>query len=692
MCIAAFRPLFYTRVLYAADLLNEGELQMDNENRKTSSLLDEVSMDESKLNSLVEKYDAESRYRRLTGWQGLFISLWLAAMALFHLYTAGIATMPITIQRAIHLTFAIVAVYILFPASAKGSKTSTPWYDWILALASCLVVGYIIFAFNSIARRGAEPLDYEIYLGIAAIALVLEAGRRVVGNVLPCLSVFFLLYCYFGNYAPGIFEIRGYSLSRIIQHMYLTPEGIFGLALGVSATFVIVFIIFGAYLSQSGGAKFFNELALAIAGSRPGGPAKVAVVASGLLGTINGSSVANVATTGTFTIPLMKKVGYPPYYAGAVEACASTGGQLMPPIMGAGAFIMSEFLNIPYLSIAAAAVIPALLYYIAIFTNVDIRARKQKLRGIPKEELPCLGEVMKSDGHLLIPVVVVIVTLLMKYTPLRAGFIGVISVIVVSSLKKNTRMSLKANFNALVEGARGALGVALACALVGFIVGTSSLTSLGLTISNNIIDISGGNLLLTLIMAMVACLVLGMGLPTTANYIVCSTIIAPALIGMKVMPLAAHLFVFYFGIMADLTPPVCLAAFTGAGIAGASPAKTGMTATRIALASYMLPYCFVYNPMLLMQNVEPIELCVLVISAIFGVVSMAGAFEGWFFRSLRVYERAAFGICALLAIYHDFWVSIAAAAALAAFMFYFKKGRDGDTDTLTPASSESAAL
>lgn len=645
----------------------------DTEKTQSHSLLDEVSIDESKVNELIEKYDAESRYRKLSGIQGKFISAWLVCMALFHMYTAGIATMPITIQRAVHLTFAIVAVYVLFPATRKGSKSSTPWYDWVLAAAAGGVTGYIIFFFNEIARRGAEPLPREIYLGIAAIILVIEAGRRVVGNVLPCLSAFFLAYCYYGNYAPGIFQIRGYSVSRIIQHMYLTPEGIFGLALGVSATFVIVFIIFGAFLSQSGGAKFFNELALAMAGDKPGGPAKVAVVASGLLGTINGSSVANVATTGTFTIPLMKKVGYPPHYAGAVEACASTGGQLMPPIMGAGAFIMSEFLNIPYLSIAAAAIIPALLYYTAIFTNVHIRARKQNLTGLPKDQLPVLREVMRKDGHLLIPVIVVIVTLLMKYTPLRAGFIGVVAVIIISSLRKHTRMSLKTMLTALEEGARGALGVALACALVGFVVGTSSLTSLGLTISNNIIDISGGNLLLTLIMAMFACLVLGMGLPTTANYIVCSTIIAPALIGMKVMPLAAHLFVFYFGIMADLTPPVCLAAFTGAGIAGASPAQTGFTATRIALGSYLLPYCFVYNPMLLLQNIEIVELTVLVLSALLGVVVLAGTFEGWFFRSLKTYERVAVGVFALAAIHPHFLLSIIAIVTISIAMVYFKK-------------------
>jgi len=635
--------------------------------------IDEVSIDESVITDLVEKYDAESRYRKLGGLQGKFISAWLVCMSLFHLYTAGIATMPITIQRAVHLTFAIVAVYILFPARRRGSKTSAPFYDWILAAAAGCVTGYIIFFFNDIARRGAEPMPYEIWLGIAAIILVIEAGRRVVGNVLPCLSILFLGYCYFGNYAPGMFQIRGYSVSRIIQHMYLTPEGIFGIALGVSATFVIVFIIFGAFLSQSGGAKFFNELALALAGGTPGGPAKVAVVASGLLGTINGSSVANVATTGTFTIPLMKRVGYPPHYAGAVEACSSTGGQLMPPIMGAGAFIMSEFLNIPYLTIAASAIIPAFIYYTAIFTNVHIRARKENLLGLPKDQLPSVRDVMRRDGHLIVPVLVVIATLLMKYTPLRSGFIGVVAVIVISMIKPHTRMGIRDMLKACEEGARGALGVALACALVGFVVGTSSLTSLGLTISNNIIDISGGNLLFTLMLSMVACLVLGMGLPTTANYIVCSTIIAPALIGMKVLPLAAHMFVFYFGIMADLTPPVCLAAFTGAGIAGADPAKTGFTATKIALCSYIMPYMFVYNPMLLLNRVVPYELVILTVSATMGVIVLAGALEGWMYRTLRKFERVVMGGVALAAIHVSIILSIVGIVGTAVILLYLKK-------------------
>lgn len=594
---------------------------------------------EKDVQRLVEKYDVESRYRNLAGFQGFFVSGWLIAMSLFHLYTAGIGLLPTSIHRAVHLMFAIVAVFLLYPASKNASRTSTPWYDWILACAAGIGAAYIALFFGDIAHRGARPLSYELYLGIATIVLVLEAGRRIVGKVLPCLALLFLVYCYYGRYFPGLFMHRGYSISRIVQHMYLTSEGIFGVALGVSSTFVFMFILFGSFLSKSGGARFFNDLALAMAGDTPGGPAKVAIVASGLLGTINGSSVANVATTGAFTIPLMKRVGYKPEYAGAVEACASTGGQLMPPIMGAGAFIMSEFLGISYLTIAAAAIIPAALYYAALFVNVHIRAKKRNLEGLDASELPQAKDVFLQDGHLLVPLVVIIFMLLRRYTPLSAAFWGIITVVLISMLRSHTRMGVREILAALEEGARGALGVALACALVGLVVGTSSLTALGLTISNNIVELAGGKLLPTLIMSMVACLVLGMGLPTTANYIVTSTIIAPALIKMGVLPLAAHMFVFYFGIMADLTPPVCLAAFTGAGIAGGSPAKTGITATSIALVAYLLPYTFIYTPVILLQNVEIFNLALLVGASFMGILGLAMGFQGWCFRSIGIPER-----------------------------------------------------
>jgi len=643
---------------------------IDAETQNTSPI---EEIQEENIQELIEKYDAESRYRRPEGFTAKIVSSWLIAMAFFHMYTAGVGLLPTSIHRAVHLTFAIVAVFLLYPRKMDMDKKHIAWYDWFLALAAGIGTGYIVFFFNDIARRGAQVQPWEVWLGIMTIILVLEAGRRVVGKVLPTLGILFLLYCYFGRYMPEMFMHKGYSINRIIQHMYLTQEGIFGVALGVSSTFVFMFILFGAFLNRSGGARFFNDLALAVAGHSPGGPAKVAIVASGMLGSINGSSVANVATTGAFTIPLMKQVGYKPEFAGAVEACASTGGQFMPPIMGAGAFIMSEFLGISYLKIAAAAIIPAILYYTALFTAVHIRARRKDLKGLPKETLPNVKNVLAQDGHLLIPLVVIVAMLLYKFTPLAAAFWGIISVVLVSMIRSHTRMNPKTVLKAMEEGARSALGVALACALVGFIVGTSSLTALGLTISNNIIDIAGGRLFLTLLLGMLACLILGMGLPTTANYIVTSTMIAPALIKMGVFPLAAHLFVFYFGIMADLTPPVCLAAFTGAGIAGGNPGSTGLQATRIALVAYLIPYTFIYTPMILLEGVEWLPFSILLVASLTGVIALATALQGWMYRNLNTVARVVFMVAGFAAFWPDYRVKSIAAIAIIASFFILKK-------------------
>ncbi|HOA77412.1 MAG TPA: TRAP transporter permease [Thermosynergistes sp.] len=633
--------------------------------------MSESSVEESqqKVEEIIEKYDVESRYRKLSGLSGLFVSGWLVAMSAFHFYTAGLSTLPTSIHRAVHLTFAMVAVFLLYPARKGSSRRSIPWYDWLLAGLSALGCGYIVFFFNDIARRGAAVFPHDLWLGIMTIILVLEAGRRVSGKVLPMLSILFLLYCYFGRQMPGVFMHRGYSINRIVQHMYLVPEGIFGVALGVSSTFVFIFILFGAFLSRCGGARFFTNLALALAGRSPGGPAKVAIVASGLLGTINGSSVANVATTGVFTIPLMKRAGYRPEFAGAVEAAASTGGQFMPPIMGAGAFVMSEFLQVPYLRIAAAAAIPAVIYYLALYFNVHCRAQRRGLKGLPGKDLPKVTGVLLHDGHLLIPLGVVLYALLSKYTPLAAAFWGVISVFAVSFLRPHTRMSIRDLLKTMEEGARSALGVALACAMVGFIVGTSSLTGLGFVISNNIIELAHGRLFFTLLLGMVACLVLGMGLPTTANYIVTSTIIAPALIKMHILPLAAHMFVFYFGIMADLTPPVCLAAFTGAGIAGANPTQTGFQATRIALVAYLLPFTFIYSPAILLEDPNLPYLALLIVSAVVGVVGISGAFQGWLFCRLGLLVRGLLLASGVAAFFPQAQYKAAALVVLAAAFF-----------------------
>lgn len=600
----------------------------------------DYSIEKSKAEELVKKYDTESRFRsNLSGWRGKIVAVWLIAMSLFQLYSSNFGLMTTNIQRTYHLGFAMVAIFLLYPFRKNSPQDRFSVFDMAFAVLSLVINGYLIVNFNSIVSRGAKVTGFEYILGIIAILLVLEAGRRVLGNGLPILASVFLLYCYFGRYAPGLFIHRGFTIERIVQHMYLVPEGIYGVALGVSATFVFLFILFGAFLNESGGAQFFNDLALGMAGRMAGGPAKVAIFASGLLGTINGSSIANTATTGAFTIPLMKKVGYKPHFAGAVEATSSTGGQIMPPVMGAAAFIMAEFLSVPYTSIIKAAIVPAVLYYFGIFMSVHLVAKKEKLQGLPKDMLPDLKRVMKTKGHLLIPLVVVIALLITGRTPVFAAFWGTIGVIAVSYIRKETRMSLNKLLTALEMGARSALGVAIACALVGFVIGTSSLTGLGLNISNNLVEMAGGNLLLTLIFAMVGCLILGMGLPTTANYIVTSTIIAPALVKLGVLPMAAHLFVLYFGIMADVTPPVCLAAFTGAGIAGASPGKTGITATKLAIAAFILPYMFVYSPQLLLHEVTFTGIISILITSVTGIVCLAGSTMNYLITDNNIIER-----------------------------------------------------
>ncbi|NLL37424.1 MAG: TRAP transporter permease [Fretibacterium sp.] len=579
-------------------------------------------------------------------------------LSLFQLYTAGVALLQTPVQRSIHMGFVLSIIFLLYPL--KGGRAAV-WTDNLCILCSVIGTGYIALFADDIAMRGGKVLSYEIFLGCVTMGMVLEAGRRVLGKTLPVLGGLFLLYCLYGRYAPSLFAHRGYSLERVVQHMYLTTEGIFGVALGVSSTFIFMFILFGAFLSRGGGARLFNNLAVALTGRMPGGPAKVAIVASGLLGTINGSSIANVATTGAFTIPMMKKAGYSPEDAAAVEATASTGGQLMPPIMGAGAFIMSEFLNISYLEVIKAALIPALLYYGALFCNVHLKARKRKLKGI-EGSVPGVVEVLREDGHLLIPLVLIIVMLLKFYTPLKSAFWAILVMIGVCAFRRHTRMGPVAVVNALAEGAEGAVGTAVACAVVGFIVGGSSLTALGLTLSGNILKLSGGLLFPTLALAMFACFLLGMGLPTTANYIVTSTVIVPALVKLGIPGLPAHLFVFYFGIMADISPPVCLASFTAAGIAGGDSTRTAFKALALALSSYLLPYMFIYNPEVLLLRGSFWEVAGVVLAAICGITALAIMVQGWWSRVLPPLLRGSFLLPGILC-FSPGWACKAAGAA-----------------------------
>ncbi len=598
----------------------------------------------------------------LRGWAVKIASLTAVAMSAFILYTS--LTMPLVAmrQRAVVLMFSLFMIFLLYPLRRKDKLS---YLDVLLALVAFGVNAYIIFNFQNLVTRIGMPSTTDLVLGFVCMALVLEGTRRSIGWPLPIVTVLFLLYAYFGNHIPGIFGHRGYDIFRIINQMYLTTEGIFGVPIGVVVTIVFLFILFGAFLEKSGGGNFFITLAVALAGRARGGPAKIAVLASGLMGTISGSSIANVVTTGSFTIPLMKKIGYRPAFAASVESAASTGGQIMPPIMGAGVFVMAEFTQIPYLTIIMAAIIPALLYYFSIYMNVHFEACRHDLQGMPEEEIPKVREVLKEGYIYILPILALVVTLILGYSPARAALISMALLVVVSMIKASTRMKPKDFWGALENAGMTTYAIVAATACAGMIVGTVSMTGLGIKFSNVIGSMSGGLEILALFFTMIACLVLGMALPTTANYIVQAAITAPALIALGLPVLTAHLFVFYFGVFADITPPVCLAAFAGAGIAKANPLETGFLATRNVTVAYLIPYLFVFFPALLGKAPAP-EVIMATVTAILAVVAFSGAFSNFLHRKCTTLERVILVIAGLMLIVPEHVTDLAGAAALTA--------------------------
>jgi TRAP transporter 4TM/12TM fusion protein len=613
------------------------EKHNDDVNNSETSQAGSQSID---LDELRRQFDTEARTRMLGGWQAMMVLVAAVSLSLFHFYTSGFGLLLAIKQRSVHLAFVLFLVYMLYPAGAKARKDKVAWYDFILAGLAVYAVLYHVIFFNDIIMRSGLPTTMDLAMGFIGITLLLEATRRVSNPILPGIAIFFLFYCYFGRHFPAMFAHRGFNITRIINHMYMGTEGVFGIPLGVSSTFVFMFILFGSFLEQTGMGRFIIDLSMALAGGSTGGPAKVAVLSSGLMGSISGSSVANVCTTGMFTIPLMKSVGYKPYFAGAVEAVASTGGQIMPPVMGAAAFIMAEFLGVPYIQVAMAAIVPALLYYFAVIVQVHLEATRLGLKGLPREKLPKVWPLLKTKGHLLIPLVAIVYFLLAGFTPLKAAYNGILATLIVSFFNKETRMTIPKLKDALDSGARGALGVACACATVGIIVGTATLTGLGLRIASAIITLSGGVLIISLMLTMVACILLGAGLPTTANFIVTSTMAAPALLQLGVAPMAAYMFVLYFGIAADLSPPVALAAYAGAGIAGDDPMKTGGTAIRLAIAGFLVPYIYVYNPMLVLVGFEVIPFTISIGTALLGVFLLGAGSIGFYKVSMPLWLRA----------------------------------------------------
>ncbi|MCR4426604.1 MAG: TRAP transporter permease, partial [Firmicutes bacterium] len=594
--------------------------------------------------------------------------------AAYHLWTAWRGTPAALVHRSTHLAFMFAIVFIVYPMSYKTRPSS--WLRGVDLLLACLGVyatTYIINNYHSIVMRAGMPNTKDLIVALIIVVLVIEASRRVTGWVLPVLAAMFLAYGLFGYLVPGRMSHRGFDVPEVLEYMALTTEGIFGTPIGVSAQYLILFILFGAFLLKSGVGDFFNDLAIAIAGRARGGPAQVAVVASGFMGSINGSAVANVVTTGTFTIPLMKKIGYSPEFAGGVEAAASSGGQILPPVMGAAAFIMAETLGVPYVRIMYAAIVPALLYYIAALTMVYFRASRRRLRGLEESEVPKLGPLLRSRAYLFLPLVALVYFLVSGYTPTYAAFVGIIASVVVSWFRRETRMTPKRILEAMDAGARSTLSVAVACAVVGIVVGISTLTGLGTKLAGSIISWSMGNLFLTLFFVMIACIFLGLGMPSIPAYILTATMAAPALARLGVAPLVSHFFVFYFAMLANVTPPVALAAFAAAGISGGNIAKTGYEGFKLASAGFLVPYMFVMSPVLLGQNATFSELLHVTVTALVGVVALAGAIEGWFFGGLSWLRRLALGAAALLLIRPGLLTDMAGAALIG--LVWLSKGR-----------------
>jgi len=499
-----------------------------------------------------------------------------------------------------------------------------------------------------------SPNTMDIIMGTILVVTVLEGSRRISGWPLVILSLIFIAYGLFGQSMPGIFTHRGYNWAKLINHIFINTEGIYGTSVNVAASYIFLFILFGSIMNKSGMGQFFNDIALALAGHTKGGPAKVAVIASGFLGSINGSAVANVVTTGAFTIPLMKKTGYSKEFAGSVEASSSVGGQLLPPIMGAAAFIMAEMLGVKYGVIVISATIPALLYYLGILIQVQLRADKNNLVGIPKEDLPKVKDVMKTRGHLIIPIIFLLYMLLFSgKTVIFSAFLTIILTVLVSMLKPETRMSVQDILEAFEEGTRSVVSVAVACAVVGIIIGVVSLTGFGLNMANAIIQIGNANLLATLVLTMVTCMILGMGLPSIPAYLITATIAAPALIQLGVPDIAAHMFVFYFAMFANITPPVALASFAAAGISGGDPMKTGLQSVKLSLAGFIVPYMFVYNTALLLLDTTPFIAIRVVITSIIGVFMIGMATEGFLYAKIHILLRPVAFIGAILLITED---------------------------------------
>jgi len=620
------------------------------------------------------------------GWQ-LLIYVIAILMSVFHIWVNTFGVMPGIYRNAVHMAFVLILIFFLYPFSKERPRRFKT-LNIILAVLSAAVALYILLFEEQLhLERASVPIMRDYVFAVIALVLLLYGTYRAVGWFIPTLSLTFIFYALFlGTLIPGTFHYRGVALTRLLYRMYLTDEGIFGLVCTVSSTYVVLFILFGAFLLKSGAGDFIINLAQAVAGHRVGGPAKIAVVASGFMGSISGSAVANAVATGSFTIPLMKKVGYRPHFAAAVEAAASTGGQIMPPIMGAGAFIMAQWTGISYIKIIAVATIPAIMYFASVAFFVHIEALKYGILPMPKKSLPKLGKVLRQGIHFTIPVIILMVLLIKGFTPTYAACIAIGSIVVVSWFRRDTRMGIRDILDALYIGSRNTISTAAILICTGIIIGVVAITGVAITFSGVVMELSGGILFWAIILVMLASLIMGMGLPVTASYIMLAVLAGPALTQMGVSLLAAHMIIFWYSQDANVTPPVCLAAFSAAGVAGSKPMQTGFTSWKLAKGLYIIPFLFAYTPLLFEGPV--MEVGIVAVTGLIGLFGFTVFWEGYFLRGLNIGERAIVLLATVLLFWPDHLYKIAGfVIMLVLYILQRLEVRKGSSSAYTPASS-----
>lgn len=668
----------------------------NNKNKSSNDYIEQLlpTSNEEEMKRMMKELDREQSYREHKCWRQ-YITVFISVIfVLFQLYATLSGAITAQVLRATHLAFVQLLAFLLFPPTKHSPRNTLPWYDIVLGLIGAACWLYIVVNFDSLVRRSGNNTPLDVAIGIVGILVLFESCRRIVGLPIMIIAGSFIVFAFAGKYLPGFLHHRGYSLQRVVCHLFYNTEGIMGTPIGACSTFIFLFILFGALLEKTGIGHFFIDVCNAVAGGASGGPAKVAVLSSALLGTVSGSSVSNTVGSGSFTIPMMKKLGYKGEFAGAVEAAAYTGGQLMPPIMGAAAFLMAESLGLPYITIVKAAIVPAILYFTGIFITVHLEAKKLGLKGLPKEQLPRFMPLLLKKGYMILPLVVIIYFLCAGKTAVFAALMGIIACVLVgfgvsvSDLAHGRKPSFggKDIVEIMCTAARNIISVAIACGMAGIIIGIVTLTGLGLRLGNGLVMLAHGKLLLTLVFTMIASIILGMGAPTTANYLITSTITAGAIISLGIEPLAAHMFAFYFGIIADVTPPVALAAIAGAAIAKAKPMKTALNATKLAIGAFIIPYMFVYNSKMLMINASALSVVMIIVTAILGMFGISVALEGYGFNNTGFFynsgkrkttiiafdaaERILFAVAGLLCVIPEAKTDIIGVSLLAILIAY----------------------